>query len=258
MAGEWIKMRTNLWDDPRVSRLCDLVDQPEAMVVGALYWLWSMADEHSEDGLLPGLTLRAIDRKTGVQGIAAALVQVGWLLEVEGGIEVVKFGEHNGTSAKRRCVEAQRKANTRTASAPHADKTPPPCGAREEKIKSSLSPGADAPEQPGDHPEPPPADDTGAPFELTLDWEPAPSTLKAYALRAGLSIGLFTPEAVGAFVVHHAASGRVQTQAQWHAALVNWFCRDKARSASTKVTPLRRPAAADVNFDGKGYLGGGQ
>jgi len=48
VAGEWIKMRTNLWDDPRIARLCDLTDQSEATVIGGLYWLWAMADEHTE------------------------------------------------------------------------------------------------------------------------------------------------------------------------------------------------------------------
>lgn len=30
MAGDWIKMRSNLWDDPRVTGICDLTDQKEA------------------------------------------------------------------------------------------------------------------------------------------------------------------------------------------------------------------------------------
>lgn len=48
MAGDWIKMRSNLWDDPRVARICDLTDVGEAAVVGGLYWLWATADQHSE------------------------------------------------------------------------------------------------------------------------------------------------------------------------------------------------------------------
>ena len=35
MAGDWIKMRTNLWDDPRVSRICDITGLAEAQVIGA-------------------------------------------------------------------------------------------------------------------------------------------------------------------------------------------------------------------------------
>lgn len=236
MAGEWIKMRTNLWDDPRVSHLCDLVDQPEAMVVGALYWLWSMADEHSEDGLLPGLTLRAIDRKTGVAGIGAALVQIGWLDEVDGAVEVVKFGEHNGTSAKRRCQEAQRKANARNASASDADKTPPPCGAREEKnIKPSHTARDDA--QPEGDPKPA---DPDAPFAMTLEWEPDPGRLKTLAFRAGLPQQAIS-DALGAFVIHHEAKRLALTSAEWHAKLITWAKSDHVRGAAQggKVTALR-------------------
>jgi hypothetical protein len=142
MAGDWIKMRGNLWDDPRVSKLCDLCDCGEAQVIGALYWLWAAADQHTEDGLMPGLTLRQIDRKTGVQGFGAALCQIGWLEDGADGVRIVNFEEHNGTSAKRRCTDAQRKANVRSVSASEADKDrtdegqkTPNLGAREREEK---------------------------------------------------------------------------------------------------------------------------
>ena len=77
MAGDWIKMRGNLWDDPRVARLCDLTDCGEAQVIGGLYWLWATADQHTDCGVMYGLSLRQIDRKTGVQGLGDALVAVG-------------------------------------------------------------------------------------------------------------------------------------------------------------------------------------
>lgn len=89
MAGEWIKMRGNLWDDPRVSRLRDLTDSTEATIVGGLYWLWATADQHTEDGVMPGLTLRAIDRKTGIQGFGDALLQIGWLADHSEGVRIV-------------------------------------------------------------------------------------------------------------------------------------------------------------------------
>lgn len=111
MAGEWIKVRTNLWDDPRVSQLCDLTGSPEAMIVGALYWLWASADEHTETGLMPGLSLGAIDRKTGVKGLGAALVTIGWVEDSPEGVIICRFGEHNGVSAKTRAQTAKRVSN---------------------------------------------------------------------------------------------------------------------------------------------------
>lgn len=101
-------MRGNLWDDPRIARICDLTHKREAEVIGGLYWIWSMADEQSTDGQLDGLSLGAIDRKTGIKGLGAALTKVGWILEVEEGVEIARFDEHNGASAKRRSTEAKR------------------------------------------------------------------------------------------------------------------------------------------------------
>lgn len=121
MAGDWIKMRGNLWDDPRVSKLCDITDCGEAQIVGGLYWLWATADQHTENGIMPGLTLRQIDRKTGITGFGAALCEIDWLADHPEGVRIIKFEEHNGTSAKRRCSEAQRKANSRNLSASDAD-----------------------------------------------------------------------------------------------------------------------------------------
>lgn len=128
MAGDWIKMRGNLWDDPRVARIVELTDTSEAAVIGALYWLWSTADQHSEDGRMQGLTGRGIDRKTGVKGFADAVKEVGWLSEGTDGVCIARFEEHNGASAKRRSSEAQRKANGRKLSADDADTERTECG----------------------------------------------------------------------------------------------------------------------------------
>lgn len=122
MAGDWLKVRTNLWDDPRVSRLCDLTEQREATIIGALYWLWATADQHSAHGDLPGLTLRQIDRKTGVEGFGEAMCKIGWLSVSADGVRIARFDEHNGSSAKRRAQDAQRKASDRSLSASNADK----------------------------------------------------------------------------------------------------------------------------------------
>jgi hypothetical protein len=108
MAGEWIKVRTNLWSDPRVSQLCDLTGQGKAAVIGALYWLWASADEHTEDGHMPGLSLKGIDRETGIPGMGAALVEIEWVTDNIRGVTLTRFDEHNGASAKQRAQTAKR------------------------------------------------------------------------------------------------------------------------------------------------------
>ena len=148
MAGDWIKMRSNLWDDPRVSSLVDATNSSEAAVIGGLYWLWAAADQHTENGVMPGLTLRQIDRKTGIPGLGVALVEIGWLSEQDGGVVLANFTEHNGASAKRRASDAKRKANERNSSALGADnerksggqiQTDGGAREREEKEKTSSS-----------------------------------------------------------------------------------------------------------------------
>lgn len=170
MAGEWIKMRTNLWDDPRVSQLCDLTDTTEAVVVGGLYWLWSTADEHTETGLLPGMSLSAVDRKTGIPGMAQSLVAIGWLKDTPEGVVIERFEEHNGTSAKTRAQTAKRVARSRgtgdvTVSSLQGN-APTVTGAlaREEKRReegtttaSASEPEIDQPSAPSTPPAAPPA-----------------------------------------------------------------------------------------------------
>jgi hypothetical protein len=144
MAGDWIKMRSNLWDDPRVTRLCDITENTEAAIIGGLYWLWATADQHTEGGHMPGLSIAGIDRKTGIKGFGNALLEIGWISDTQGGVTIARFDEHNGSSAKRRCTEAQRKANSRKLSAFDADtsrtdsgQNPPSCGAREREREES-------------------------------------------------------------------------------------------------------------------------
>lgn len=114
MAGDWIKMRSNLWDDPRVTRLADLTDTSEAAVIGGLYWLWSTADQHSVDGVMPGLSTKGVDRKTGIAGFGQALCDIGWLQDGTDGVQIPHFEEHNGDSAKKRCQTAKRVAKSKT------------------------------------------------------------------------------------------------------------------------------------------------
>jgi hypothetical protein len=123
MAGEWIKTRTNLWDDPRVSRICDLTEQPIPMIIGGLYWLWKTADQHTDDGFLNGMSVTAIDRNTGIKGFGAALVDIKWIEPTKTGINIVRFDEHNGASAKARAITAKRVAKHRSHSEDEGDVT---------------------------------------------------------------------------------------------------------------------------------------
>jgi hypothetical protein len=106
-------MRVDLWDDPRVLKLCNELDIAEATAIGGLYRLWSLADSHSTDGILPGYSTAIIDKRTGIPGFSVALVKVDWLDLGDNGAVIPEFEIHNGSSAKRRAQAAVRKQRER-------------------------------------------------------------------------------------------------------------------------------------------------
>lgn len=85
MAGEWIKVRTNLWDDPRVCAMCDLTGASEAFVIGGLYWLWSKAATGAD------VTLAGIDNQVGISGFGNALIASRWLHACADGLLVARL-----------------------------------------------------------------------------------------------------------------------------------------------------------------------
>ena len=213
MAGDWIKMRSNLWDDPRIARLCDATDQPEAMIVGGLYWLWSAADQHTEEGLMVGLSLRQIDRKTGIKGFGEALVAVAWIAEEDGGIRIVNFDEHNGASAKRRVMEAKRKASVRKVSASDADKTKTDSGSDAELEKEKDLEKEKRKDIP---PKSPKGGRKKSAIPIPDDFTPNESC-KAKALELGVSLNTELPK----FIDHALANDR--RQVDWQAAFRTWL-----------------------------------
>ena len=229
MAGDWIKMRGNLWDDPRVTRLCDLTDSGEAAVIGALYWLWATADQHTEDGSLPGLTLRQIDRKTGVPGFGAALVSIGWLSADEAGCAVAHFEEHNGASAKKRCQTAKRVAAFKAGNA----QEPPQ---DEEGNAGSVSEALALRDLEKRREEEEKNQCTHTP--LARDWK----LPKAWGDEAMAENPHWTPDAVRSiaaqFADHWRASGG--SSADWAATWRKW-CRD---DLTQKAHPIPKPAVA--------------
>jgi len=133
-------MRTNLIGDPRVGRIAMMCDQTETTVLGALFTLWAIADQHSEDGVLPHMSPDWLDRRVSVPGFSTTLASVGWLeiaQEPSGGVVVPSFDDHNGASAKRRASEASRKGRQRM-SASDADTMRTPSGTRAEQSRASI------------------------------------------------------------------------------------------------------------------------
>lgn len=145
MAGDWIKMRADLFTHPKVVRISSALKADNLRTVGGLMSVWCLFDAHSIDGKLDGYAPETLDQHLRWPGFAAAMIGVRWL-EVDGeSLALPEFDTHNGESAKRRAQDADRKRAVRKTSASDADKMRTrEEKRREEEKEQKLSSSADA------------------------------------------------------------------------------------------------------------------
>lgn len=118
MAGDWIKMRTDLYRDPKVSVMADhlmdddgdlasYIDQNlqrrmtvtrnvmRNVTVGALVSVWGVMRQRGkrrdDDMVCDGVTIAVLDDISDLPGFGAAMAAAGWVLETEAGIEFPRF-----------------------------------------------------------------------------------------------------------------------------------------------------------------------
>lgn len=153
MAGDWIKIRTDLYEDQDVLQMSDILGTDDPTIVGLLVRFWSWADKQTIDGSGIKLTENRIDSLVGRPGFSAALREVGWLIGDDGNIQLPNFERHNGSSAKARALESEAKRlrrNNKKTSDKLSDKCPtkntenvrPEKRREEKKEKDSLFPFA--------------------------------------------------------------------------------------------------------------------
>ena len=136
MAGDWIKMRSDLFTHPKVVRISSALKADTLRTVGGLMSAWCLFDAHSEDGQLEGYTPELLDAHLRWDGFAEAMMAVGWLVFSEGkGLILPRFDAHNGQSSKRRATDTERKRVVRKVSANDADKI----RTREEKRREEVT-----------------------------------------------------------------------------------------------------------------------
>lgn len=113
MAGDWIKMRIDIADDPAVIGMASALDITEDEVVGKLHRIWSWADKHTASGFVPRITGKWIDRYINLQGFSEQMQAVGWIVIADDGVTFPSFDRHNGKSAKSRAENTERARNSR-------------------------------------------------------------------------------------------------------------------------------------------------
>ncbi|WP_157634182.1 hypothetical protein [Burkholderia ubonensis] len=143
MAGDWIKMRIALAEDPAVIAMAARLNLDEFAIVGRLHHLWGWADVQSRDGHAPGVTNVWIDRYVRCDGFATQMQAVGWLIVTEFGIEFPRFDRHNGETAKTRASATRRKqkqrANVTTDAGQMSRDERDKSATREEKRREELT-----------------------------------------------------------------------------------------------------------------------
>ncbi len=153
MANDWIKMRASLQTHPKVVTLMSHTKCDRHTVIGSLHAVWSVFDQHTEEGVLEGYTPEALDDIIGRKGFAEAMIAAGWLqFDGDKTLAVPDFQEHNGESAKKRAEATLRKRKSRNSHAVVTDMSRKTCDTsvtREEKRREedsvSKDTGAEAP-----------------------------------------------------------------------------------------------------------------
>lgn len=240
MAGDWIKMRSDLHTHPKVVRISSALKADRLRVVGGLHAVWCLFDMHSEDGMLSGYTTDTVDELIGFPGFARALCAVNWLAEEGDGLSMPEFDEHNGQSAKRRATETKRKRkereedeaeSVRNLSASDADKKRSREEKRREEITTSLRSVVAAPRATRKCPES---------FEVTED-------LQTWAAREAPRVDLARETAK--FMDHTFKTARSDWPGTWR----NWM-RQAAEGGASRSGPNAVPhkyaAAAATIYDG--------
>lgn len=141
MAGDWIKMRTDLYRDPKVCALADLLlskdgdlsryvnqmcqrdmtvtrNVTRCAVVGALVSVWGVlrhqGKRDGDDLAVDGVTNAVVDDIADMPGFGDAMEHVGWLISDEDGIVLPKFfRELNAEPVKTSGAERQKKYRER-------------------------------------------------------------------------------------------------------------------------------------------------
>lgn len=137
MAGDWLKMRLDLADDPAVISIASVTGLDEYSVIGRLHKLWSWADRQSRDGHAVGVTEMWVDRYVERDGFAKAMRDAGWLAFDKKGLVIPNFDRHNGKGAKNRALAKDRKVTQRSRSVRDDGATREE--KRREEVKTSTS-----------------------------------------------------------------------------------------------------------------------
>lgn len=120
--AKWIKVETHTPDKTELRQIARLCHCTKAEAFLAFFRLFVWLDEQTDDGNVEFFTEGDADEIAGLAGFGTALAEVRWITFGPTGAVVANWERHNGQSAKRRCLDAERKRkNIRIKSGQAAD-----------------------------------------------------------------------------------------------------------------------------------------
>jgi len=106
--AKWIKIETHTPDKAEIRHMARLCHCSQAEAFLAFFRVLVWLDEQTEDGQVDFFTVEDADDIAGLSGFGEALAEVRWIIFGPGGAVVANWDRHNGQSAKRRCLDAER------------------------------------------------------------------------------------------------------------------------------------------------------
>lgn len=261
--SDWIKMRTGLLTNPRVTRMARVlladvefmawfqpgrepvktrdavtkrdVEVVTRVVVGGLLPTWAAANESvSRDGLMRHVASQDIDDSAGIPGFGRALIAVDWMREIveEDAIQFVNFEEHNSVQKERSLTAksgAERTREYRERMKREAEQRGEFGVTRDDSTPVTVTSQRD------DRGEESREEKVKRASRLPTDWRPTAEDL-AYAAKAGLVNGRVQTEVEKFRDWWVAAPGQKGVKADWPATWRTWV-RKAAEGPPGRAAP---------------------
>jgi hypothetical protein len=111
--AKWIKVETHTPDKTELRQIARVCGCTKADAFLAFFRLFVWLDEQTENGQVDYFTADDADEIAGLKGFGEALQEVRWITFGPRGAVVANWDRHNGKSAKKRCLEAERSRRQR-------------------------------------------------------------------------------------------------------------------------------------------------
>ena len=111
--AKWIKIETHTPDKAEIRQIARLCQCSKAEAFLAFFRVYVWLDEETEDGHVDFFTPADADEIGRLPGLGEALQAVGWITFGATGAVVANWDRHNGESAKKRGLDAERQRRSR-------------------------------------------------------------------------------------------------------------------------------------------------